>query len=273
MTTDRVTVNVDYNNVALLLPAYDGNKKTLNFYIKCVENVLERIENRDDSCIASLILNKLTGKAVEALSENSNFQSWSDIKNILIQRFGDPRGEIELTQDLIKLNRNRDSIEIFSEKIRELTYSLINHGTQKTLYYEKMAISVLLEQIHPMISIMVRTQNPKSLEDVISLVKQEEVKYLKYRNREREHTKPMFTPSYNNTPKPNFGVQSAQRSYQPNTQIKQQNYGKPKIKPEKVNFQIEDNTLESQQYPESDSENPHCSDSNFQDILDENTDI
>lgn len=270
MTTDRVTVNVDYNNVALLLPAYDGNKKTLNFYIKCVENVLERIENRDDSCIASLILNKLTGKAVEALSENNSFQSWSDIKNILIQRFGDSRSEIELTQELIKLNKNRDSIELFSEKIRELTYSLINRGTQKTSYYEKMAISVLLEQIHPMISIMVRTQNPTSLEDVISLAKQEEIKYLKYRTRERENSRPTFTPSYN-TSKPNFGGQSTQRPYQPNTQIKQQNY-KPHIKPEKVNFQIEDNTIESHQYPEPDSENLNCLDTNFQEILDENID-
>lgn len=263
MTTERVdtSVPIDYQTMAILLPTYDGNKKTLHFYIKCVENVMDMLENKEEGSIACLILNKLTGKAIEVLSERTTFKTWSDIKSILMRRFGEVRGEVELTQELIKLNRNKDNLEIFSDKIRELTYSLINCGSQKSDYYEKMAISVLLDQVHPMISIMVRTQNPSNLEEVISLVKLEELKYNKYRAKERENVKHNPTP-FSHPVKPAF-AQHKPYNPQNNSNIKKPMLPfKPKY--EKVNHimtEVESepdvNEYETEEnFPENLEENP-----------------
>lgn len=221
-------VSIDYQDVSILLPSYDGNKKTLHFYIKCVENVIDMIENKDDQSLACLIVNKLTGRAVEALSERNNFKTWKDIKQILTQRFGEYRSEVELTQDLIKLNKDRDNMETFTDKIRELTCNLINSGSQSTEYYEKLAISVLLDQINPIISIMVRTQKMENLEEVIALVKIEDLKYTKYRNaRSQNFIKPINKqPTYQ---KPNIKLEETKKHFPKN------NFNK--IKQEKLNFQ------------------------------------
>lgn len=59
---DTKNVDVDYSTLAKLFPTYDGNPRTLAFYIEGVENVLELVTSKDDLCITTLIRNKLTGK-------------------------------------------------------------------------------------------------------------------------------------------------------------------------------------------------------------------
>lgn len=65
-----LTASAEYAKISELLPHYDGNKKTLNFFIKAVENVLDIVSNKDkDPSIGSLIVKKLQGRAVEVLAE------------------------------------------------------------------------------------------------------------------------------------------------------------------------------------------------------------
>lgn len=242
-------IDLDYQTLSLLLPSYDGNRKTLHFYIQCVEKVLDMVDETQEQSVSCLIRNKLTGKAIEALSEQSYFKSWLDIKNILIQRFGESRSELELVQELIKLNRNKEPIDIFADKIRHLTYSLIHYDHTKSTYYEQMAINVVLDQVSPMVSVMVRTQNPKSLEQVLGLVKAEENRYFKFRTREREQPN-RVNVSFN--PQPSTSMNRSGLTQKPYQFVKKDNkqplIPAHNIKQEKINFQELEDSEESSEF-------------------------
>lgn len=179
---------IDYKTLSFFLPSYDGNKKTLAFYIKSVESALDLIENKQHVSVACLIRNKLTGKAVEALSECTDFNSWDAIKEILTRRFGEFRDEVQIVQELMNVRKDKSTIESFSEKIRELTYTLINLDQTKKEYYEKMAINVFLDQLDSILALSVRVQNATSLEQTIVLAKQEDLK-LKNKRAQENKTK------------------------------------------------------------------------------------
>lgn len=53
-----------------------------------------------------MIRNKLSGKAIEALSECTDFNSWDAIKEILIRRFGEFRDEIQVVQELMDIRKD-----------------------------------------------------------------------------------------------------------------------------------------------------------------------
>lgn len=89
-----------------------------------MESVLEEIKNRQEPAVASIIRTKLTGKAVEALSQNSDFRMWEDIKTILKNRFGDFREEVQLVQELMQLTKDKTGIDLFADKVREIAYAM-----------------------------------------------------------------------------------------------------------------------------------------------------
>lgn len=180
---------IDYQSLSILLPSYDGNRKTLEFYIKGVESTLSLIENSQDASIACLIRNKLTGKAVEALSQQNDFRTWDDIRRILRSRFGECKDETELLQELMLLSAEKCGIEQFSESIREITYALVNIDNQKKEFYENIAFNVFLDRIDPLIAINIRIKGITDLGEAITVAKQQEIK-LKNRRVSTSNYKP-----------------------------------------------------------------------------------
>lgn len=169
------SIVIDHTTLALLFPTYDGNKKSLAFYIEGVENVLSLIENGDDPLVACLIRNKLTGRAVEALSESNGARTWSEIKEILKKRFGEFRTEIQLVQELIQLNKD-NSLDVFADKIWSIRSSLIEADPNKREYYEQMALNSFLDKLSPITNIMIKLKQIENLDQAISIAKQEENK-------------------------------------------------------------------------------------------------
>lgn len=167
---------IDYSTLSKLLPSYDGNKKTLMYYLEGVENALDLITNKDDTSIACLIRNKLTGKAVEALSERPGTKSWSDIKTVLKSKFGEFRTEIQLIQELMQTTRDGISLDSFSDRIRMLMTSLISLDPSKREHYEKMALETFLDKLNPITAMSARLKYPMNLDQAVTYAKQEEVK-------------------------------------------------------------------------------------------------
>lgn len=189
-----LTASAEYAKISALLPSYDGNKKTLNFFIKAVENVLGIVsDSENDPSIGCLIVKKLSGKAVEILSESASFKTWPEIKKILQNRFGEFRDEITLIQELNNVHKNRMDLETFGDKIRELTYTLIGLDSSKREFYENMGMSVFIGQLSPLLSLSIRMQSPNNLEHAITLAIQEDLKLKTYR---------INNPVINNTQRP-----------------------------------------------------------------------
>uniref|UniRef100_A0A2A4JG12 Retrotransposon gag domain-containing protein n=1 Tax=Heliothis virescens TaxID=7102 RepID=A0A2A4JG12_HELVI len=169
---------VDIETLSLLLPTYDGNKQTLPIFIRGVENVLDLVDKKNHPIIACLIRTKLTGKAVEALSECTHLDSWGTwetMKAILKHRFGEFRNEVQIVQELMQTKLDNLELKAFADKIRDLTYTLINLDLSKKDYYEKIATNVFLDQLTPLVALSVRVQGTDSLEQTILLALQEDL--------------------------------------------------------------------------------------------------
>ncbi|XP_028029153.1 uncharacterized protein LOC114242253 [Bombyx mandarina] len=190
LVEEKVAIEIAYPTLSMLLPTYDGNRKTLSFYIEGVENALDLIANKTDPSIACLIRNKLTGKAVEALSQSGGAKTWPEIKATLIKRFGEFRTEIQLVQELMTSTRDNLSLEAFGDKIRHLASTLILIDPNKREYYEQMALIAFLEKLNPITAIIIKLKNIENLEEAIIIAKQEEFKLRAKKSLNKEMIKP-----------------------------------------------------------------------------------
>lgn len=256
---EKPAVCADLSTFAKLLPTYDGNKRTLAFYIESVENALNLIVNsRDDQYICCLIRNKLTGRAVEALSQSPGAKTWPEIKNALHRKFGEFRTELQLVQELIQTNRENNSLEAFGDKIRNLMSTLISIEPTKRTYYEQMALDTFLDKLNPITAILIRLKHVENLEQAITVAKQEETKL---RNRRMQQNKSNPSKNATSTNKSSF-------QQKPNTFQKKDKFKKPSENSEnknKIHYQEIDYDEEEQQPSEEDlEENSH------EETLDEN---
>lgn len=257
---------VEYGALDKILPSYDGNKRTLMFYIEGVENALEFIANRNDNILACIIRNKLTGKAVEALSESPGAKTWDDIKSILKKKFGEFRTEIQLVQELMNTSRENNSLDTFGNQIRSLMSSLISIEPERRHYYEKMALETFLDKLNPITSILIKLNHVENLDQAVILAKQEELKLRVRRNIQHKPSANKPSTSSNKFQKPFISNKN-------NTVNKKPTLQKEETFKNKFNFQkiTEDDDDESSSEDEPDISEENQEENFLLDIL--NTEI
>ncbi|KAJ8728679.1 hypothetical protein PYW07_006375 [Mythimna separata] len=199
--------------VSELLPKYDGNPKTLNYFIREVENVMLLLDPqvRVNPAIVSLIKSKLSDSAISAIASEDTVDSWQTIKAALTRRLGEPRNEIQLMQELTRLRRNKnEDAETFGKRLREIldTLNVVGRHTDKS-YYESMVIDQYVNNLDFHVSIGVRIAQPTTLEAAIVTARQEEARLafnrlnnsfnaLTIQNKPKEIPKPNQTVPQNN---------------------------------------------------------------------------
>ncbi|CAF4800999.1 unnamed protein product [Pieris macdunnoughi] len=195
-------METEYSAFAKLLPTYDGNRRTLAFYIENVENALSLIHNADDLSISCLIRNKLKGKAAEALSEKPGTTSWVEVKQVLLRKFGEFRTTTQLVHALTHVTRDNSSLEAFGDRIRVLMSALITAEPDKQTHYEQIALETFLNSLNPITSLSIKIKHVENLDQAVILAKQEEVD-LRARRLQFNKTNPVKTTSknkFNNKP-------------------------------------------------------------------------
>lgn len=182
---DRTTDGISYDILDKIIPSYDGNPKSLNFYIRSVEGVLaaQGISTNDPVAIC-LIRNKMTGKALEAISLEVDINCWLSLRQSLINRFGEQRSEIQILQELMRCTKSRaETCEAYGKKIRELLDALCGIGvavSKQTQYYQTIAIDTFIDNLEYNIGLGVRIQSPRTLEAAIAIARQEEARVRRH---------------------------------------------------------------------------------------------
>lgn len=257
-------IETEYSAFAKLLPTYDGNRRTLAFYIENVENALELIHNTEDLSITCLIRNKLKGKAAEALSENPGARSWIEVKQVLLRKFGEFRTATQLVHALTHVTRDNSSLEAFGDRIRVLMTALITAEPDKQIHYEQIALETFLKSLNPITSLSIKMKHVENLDQAVILAKQEEVD-LKARRLQLSKTNPTKVApknKFNNKPG-NFIKKDKEYNLNKNktTTSNSEQFKK------KIHFQSEmeedDDEDEEQEQNNNDSESED-SDENFQ---------
>ncbi|VVD03633.1 unnamed protein product [Leptidea sinapis] len=151
-----------------LIPRYNGNPKTLNYYIREVESVISLIEPgwQAHPVLISLIKSRLSGAAIDAIAYEKSLDSWPEVKHALLRRLGETRNEIQVMQELTRMRRLKsEDAETFGKRLRDILDTLFTVGkhTDKS-YYESMVIEHYISQLEFNVGIGVRIMKPTSLE-------------------------------------------------------------------------------------------------------------
>lgn len=184
-------------NIALLryqadnIPAFDGNPKQLNRFIKSCENFIVAFQNLADpndpinTCLFDTILSKLRDRAADLIGSRTELNTWQLIKDSLNLTFSDQRSIDCLIQDLISLKPSKNETPTqFGMRIqdaRSLLFSKLNAGIQnvqektiKIQHYDDFALKTFINGLPYNMQLVVRLRNPDNLEKALAYVIEEE---------------------------------------------------------------------------------------------------
>lgn len=127
---------VEINMAKEMLPEYSGGSKNLAYFIRQVETYIALLK-RPEECLFNRLLfeqvkAKLVGEARDVLI-TTNSANWTLLKDALLQKFGDPRSEEILANDLATCyQNNNESYEQYFEKVKYKLQVLLEHISIRT---------------------------------------------------------------------------------------------------------------------------------------------
>lgn len=245
MTTQTV-INIIPREIVQIIPYFTGDKRQLNLFLRKCQYVIDSyssVKEEQNVYVFNIITSRLTENAAALLSERDDILTWSALKALLIQHFGDPRSEacINIELESLKIKSGENYLDFCNriQSVRSLLISKVNANVEsdlkkaKLIIYDNTALNVFLYNLPENLVRIVRLKAPSTLEAALSVVL-EEVNFMEqYNMRNRIHGnnqgstlgsrplvsqgqpmgyKPMLGSNGNNvTPKFNFGIpQNAQ---------------------------------------------------------------
>lgn len=236
--------------IKLIVP-YKGDKKSLATWIASVEEKLDHAKQLCPSAAdvtmvlplwTSIIRDKITEEASEALEARHTPCDWNIIKKVLIEYFGDKRDLSSLVTQICYLKQGNKNITTFYNECRELLSDIVaklaldpdlNRNIQTlSRSYEDMILNSFIDGLVEPYSTLVRTTCPTTL----LLAYQRALDQFNAAQRKREKfPKLQFLPNNTNRAPPqqsgNFNRYQnnfrAQPNYNPNYRPYYQNNFKP----------------------------------------------
>lgn len=183
-----------------LIPAFDGQPTKLSAFIEACENVLPLMApNNEPTRITFTMLhirNKLVGKAATLLAAR-NFTTFPELKNLLVNLFGDQRNEEALLSDLNTLRQQtRETALQFADRCIDIRYLLLSKLScqgvaeeiriMKINLYNNFTLRAFLTGVNPQLSHLLRCRKPENIEEAIQIVTEEE--NINYHRSKINHT-------------------------------------------------------------------------------------
>lgn len=118
-----------------IIPHYEGGSKNLSHFIQQCEKFIDNYRDAtpgQESCSLNRLLFELCCSRVHGAARDtlviSTCATWTDVKNALVNRFGDPRNETLLADDLATCFQNSvESYEQYYERIKAKLQFLLEH--------------------------------------------------------------------------------------------------------------------------------------------------
>ena len=178
-------IPVDFVNI---VPKFQGDRTTLSLFLRKCEYIIKSFRGGDgnvaqNTYLMHVLTSRLTGQAAALRSEREDVITWLELKNLLIQHFGDPRSEecIAIELEGLKIRQNESFLE-FCNRIQSARSNLIakvnaltdtNLKESKVLIYNHMTLNVFLYNLPEDLVRIVRLKSPKTLEDALTVVLEE----------------------------------------------------------------------------------------------------
>lgn len=186
------------NEILNIIPKFDGDEKLLNLFLRKCEYVIRAFRSEpstiaQDTYLFHAVTSRLRGKASHLISEREDIDTWTDLKIVLIQHFGDPRSEecIAIELENLKIN-NGESYLNFCNRIQSIRSTLFaklnlindeNVKKAKMNIYDHLSLNVFLYNLSEDMIRVVRLHQCKKLEDALTIVMEEVNFYNQYKSR------------------------------------------------------------------------------------------
>lgn len=191
-----------------MIPEYDGDQATLNDFIEVCDFVIDSIQENQLNAIIFIIKSKLIGKAKRFISSR-NLHDWDEIKELLINHYGDCRDTEGLLRDLTStFQKANETPRAFVQRIEDLLTKIrssvalddsLNVQDKEILNksHEKIALKIFLSGLNDQFGSIIRAQKPKTLDEAEQyIIEEENIAYLKDF---RISNKQKFSNNNNNT--------------------------------------------------------------------------
>ncbi|XP_039295006.1 uncharacterized protein LOC120353850 [Nilaparvata lugens] len=230
-----------------MIPEFSGEPLLLNRFVSICDKVVAKFfvqSNPDDfqnEYLFSTIISRLKGRALELVTSGNTY-AWPEVRRVLLDGYLDKRDCFTLNIEMTELKQeSSESPFHFHERIQkilnlQLAYFLTKMAANSTIlceYAKQLALRVFLRGLNEPIGSLMRTKNPSSLSEALSMITNE----MQYKNRNSNynfnlnkrpisqpfqqlpltkqiqhfpHTRPMQNFPQNKT-YPNFQNQSQQR--------------------------------------------------------------
>lgn len=181
--TSNMSQSVSLEIAEKMLLRFDGTKSKLYDFIDNCDNATNLVKPELKNVLFAIILSKITDNA-KALIRNRDFDNWSDLKTYLLEIYAEKRtiGQRQLELTSCKQNIGENVIS-YSNKIENCYIKLINSLDPKLPQVARKAciellkneaLNVFITGLNKDLNILVKSQNPDTLEKAISVALNEE---------------------------------------------------------------------------------------------------
>lgn len=188
------------------LPIFKGNKKEAQAWVEDVENTLDLFETYKDSPmypqIVRAVKSKIVEEAKEILIAAGNPNTWEEIKEAILNSYGDRRDLTSHIQSLFYIEQGRKSITEFYNKMKGIdtaikaTASTMDDYKDSTRAINKLislvTVTRFVDGLNENVSMHVRSCGPKTLEEAYNTTMQFSNAAFRTKLNENKSTKPQM---------------------------------------------------------------------------------
>lgn len=209
------------------IPNFNGNRKETLAWIEDTQQTLDLFEEYEDEPtykqIMRVVRSKIIGEAREVLIASGNPKEWEDIKEILLNSFGDKRDITSHIQSLFIIKQGKLPLIEYYHKLKSIDTAIKSSAAQLDDYKKSMeAINKLISLMSltryidglngEQISMYVRSYRPKTLEEAHDITMQHLNATFRQKMENRQFPslpKLPETKPQNNTSHPKFNQQNS----------------------------------------------------------------
>lgn len=196
-----------------IVPTFDGTPSELSQFLTVSAVLLNHYYNQQDAgCIQNKLLlhgllGKLIGRAKEVVSVHG-YDTWEDVKNTLIQHFGDQRNENSLTRDLVNLRQHPNEAPLhFYEKCMNILSTITNYidlhtpdepiRRSKKEFFQQQTLTTFLAGLREPLGSTIRAMRPQTLAKAMQYIQEENnIRYLQGNSHNLPTTSKKQNPSH-----------------------------------------------------------------------------
>lgn len=178
MTT--LTLTVDPMRYIERLPEYGGKRDELYAFIGVVEDiipVLAKYNTEGQNILLNRIKAKLVQGARQAIEIDNSASSWKEIKEVLINNFGDKKSADQIFDEMRALNFVDNSVNFYKNiklVLRRLNNKCRDETNGKTICAAntQSALNIFKQKLPEPMRSIIFSRNPQSLEDAMDILYQ-----------------------------------------------------------------------------------------------------